>query len=89
MFDEVWEVLPLVSPAMTITVEATHRLFRSPGQATTGEQQFNAPDALPRCPRCKEPMMRYFGIGEPDYQRCMALKCGCKVYLTNTEEGQH
>ena len=89
MFDEVWEVLPLASPAMSITMEATHRLFRSPGGASTGETRLNDPHTtLQRCPRCGEPMMRYFGIGEPDYQRCVAVKCGCKVYLTNTQEGQ-
>jgi hypothetical protein len=81
MFDIVWDELPLVSPAMTITTEATHRLFRSPGGASTGEQQFNAPDSLQCCPQCGEPMMRYFGIGEQDYQRCVALKCGYKKYV--------
>jgi hypothetical protein len=86
-WDYVWDVLPIVSPAMAITMEATHRLFRSPGRESTGEQQFNAPDSLQCCPQCGEPMMQHVGLDEPDIRRCTALGCGHKEYMTRRGVG--
>jgi hypothetical protein len=80
-WDYVWDVLPIVSPAMVITMEATHRLYRSPGQASVGERRMNDPSYLPRCPKCGEPMMSYIGIDEPNFQRCTSLRCAYKKYL--------
>lgn len=72
---------------MSISIEATHRLFRSLGGASIGEKRLNDPHTtLPRCPQCGESMLRYFGIDEPDYQRCVALKCGYKEYMTKAIE---
>lgn len=86
MFREVWEALPLASPAMSISIEATHRLYRSPGGASTGEKRLNDPHTtLPRCLHCAEPMLRYIGIDEPDFQRCTSLRCNHKVYITIKE----
>jgi hypothetical protein len=75
MFDKVWEAVPMTSPAMSISIEATERLFRSQAGARTEEEVFNHPDKLQVCPDCGQPMLlRYVGIGEPDYSRCES--CG-------------
>jgi hypothetical protein len=76
MFDVVWDALELVSPAMSISIEATYRLLRSPAGARAELEVLNDLDNLPDCPRCGESMLHYIGIGEPDYLRC--TDCGFK-----------
>lgn len=79
MFDVVWDEFEIASPAFTITLEATHRLFRSSGGASTGEKRINDPGHLPSCPKCGEDMMHFIGIDEPDYRRCVSLVCRLKI----------
>jgi hypothetical protein len=79
VFDVVIDDVPLVNPAMSVAVEASERLFRSPAGARATHEVFNDPDMLPRCPRCHHPMMHFIGIDEPDYQECVALDCGYKI----------
>jgi hypothetical protein len=78
VFDFVLDDLVLVSPAMSLSMEASERLFRSSAGART-TARFNVPGQLPICPRCGEEMMRYVGLGQSDYRQCVSLKCGYKI----------
>jgi formate dehydrogenase maturation protein FdhE len=74
MFNHVWEALPMASSAMSISIEATHRLFRSQAGARGEHELLNNPENLPDCPQCKRPMLHYVGIGEADYRYCEACR---------------
>lgn len=85
MFDHVWDALKRVSLAMTIGIEATERLFRSPAGARCRNEVFNHPDKLPDCPKCGEPKMHLVGIGEPDYLLCVSKASAHKIAETDEE----
>jgi hypothetical protein len=87
--DVVWGELPMTSPAMTVSTEAAHRLFRSPGGPSIGEKRLNDPLDLLPCPKCGEPTMIFVGIDEPDCRKCASLKCGHEEVVPETEpEGE-
>ncbi len=88
MFDVVWDVLDMVSPAFSISAEASERLFRSPSGSRDPDEVLNDPDKLPDCPICGQPMMRYIGIGEPDYLKCVTVGCGHRIVEPNKGEDQ-
>ncbi len=79
MFDHLWDEFELASAAMSIGMEATHRLFRSSAGERKPDEVLNDPDELPTCPRCGQPMLHYIGDGEPDYRKCTSLKCELKT----------
>lgn len=79
VFDVVWDELGLVSPALSICIEAIERLFRSPAGARPEGKRFNDINNLPACPVCEEDMLHYVGIDEPDYDQCSSVTCGHKV----------
>lgn len=76
MFDHIGDEYAFGSPETAICNEATQRLFRSPAGARSIDEFFNDPHMLPLCPRCGEAMMRFVGIGEPDYLECVSTRCG-------------
>lgn len=82
MFDVVWGEFDVVTPAMSISVEGTERLFRSRLRARGRNEVLNDPDKLSDCPICGNPMMHYIGIGEPDYRKCVTVGCGHKIAET-------
>lgn len=88
VWDVVLDDLGLVSPAMSISIEASERLFRSIAGART-TARLNVPGALPTCPQCGEEMMHFIGVGEPDYRQCASLNCEHKIreqYVAGVEE---
>lgn len=79
MFNHVGDDFCFGSPEASICNEATERLFRSKAGARGENEEFNDPIELPDCPKCGQPMMHYIGFNEPDYRKCVSLKCEHKI----------